>query len=108
MWVANVLLTLPLTFRAVFDALSFDEKWNDFWTGKNGANYYRLASYNMVIFFFATYVPMLMQIASLIFGFVRHKQVKLFRNSVKDGDQSEGTYNEQNAKKKRRRYQEDN
>lgn len=27
-----------------------------------------------------TYVPMLLQIFSLIFGFVRHKQVKVFRS----------------------------
>ena len=39
----------------------------------------------MMIFTFATYLPMLTQILSLIFGFLRHKQVKLFQ-SYDDND----------------------
>ena len=40
----------------------------------------RLAGYNLLIIFFATYVPMLLQISTLIFGFVGKKKVKLFKN----------------------------
>ena len=73
LWIANVLLTLPLTFRAVFDALKSNEAWSDYWS----ANYYSTGCYNILIFTFGTYIPMLTQISSLIFGFVRNKQVKL-------------------------------
>ena len=31
LWTANILLTLPLTFRAVFDGLRKNSSWNDFW-----------------------------------------------------------------------------
>jgi len=53
-----------------------------FWYTSTGYtdNEYKLASYNLIIITFATYVPMLAQIFSLIFGFVRNKQVKLFRS----------------------------
>jgi len=39
-----------------------------------------MAIYNMMIITLATYIPMWMQMFSLIFGFVRNKQVKLFRS----------------------------
>lgn len=78
LWVANVLLTLPLTFRAVFDGLKTNDKWFNFWLAD--ANYYRVAGYNLILFTFGTYMPMMMQMASLIFGFVRNKQVKVFRS----------------------------
>ena len=77
---ANVALTLPLLFRAFFDALRYDsEGWNEFWIDNDG-NYYRLAGYNMLLFCFGTYIPMLTQISTLIFGFVRNKQVKIFQS----------------------------
>ena len=69
------MLTLPLSFRAVFDALYHNESWSDYWS----TNMYTIAIYNALLFFFGSYVPMLMQIFSLVFGFVRHKQVKVFR-----------------------------
>ena len=74
LWIANILLTLPLTFRAVFDAMRSDTEWVDYWFG---SGYYHVAIYNMLIFTLASYLPMLTQISSLIFGFVRNKQVKL-------------------------------
>lgn len=76
LWAANILLTFPLTFRAIFDALRLSENWQAYWFGQQ--NYYKLAVYNVILFTLGTYIPMLMQIASLIFGFVRHKQVKVF------------------------------
>ena len=78
LWMANVLLTFPLTFRAMFDGLRFSDNWFYYWIGSE--NYYRLTGYNILLFTFGTYIPMLMQIGSLIFGFVRHKQVKVFRS----------------------------
>jgi len=79
---ANICLTLPLTFRAFFDAMRYDTKWADFWniSGNGTPSQYKLATYNEVLFIFATYIPILFQISSLVFGFVRHKKVKLFKS----------------------------
>ena len=80
LWWANIALTLPLMFRAFFDAMRSDwPAWNEYWID-NGGNDYRLSGYNMLLFFFGTYVPMLTQISTLIFGFVRNKQVKIFQS----------------------------
>ena len=76
LWTANVLLTLPLTFRAIFDWLTFDDAWYNYWHKDNN----RLAGFNILLIFFATYMPMLLQISTLIFGFVGKKKVKLFKN----------------------------
>ena len=69
LWVANIFLTLPLTFRGIFDALGTNESWNRFWNH----DFYKLAIYNVLVITFSTYLPMVLQISSLIFGFVRHK-----------------------------------
>mgnify|MGYP003884432575 CR=1 FL=1 len=78
LWTANILMTIPLCFRALFDGLRFNEAWWGYWWG-DYLNYYKTATYNVGLFVFATYIPMLMQIFSLIFGFMRNKKVKLFR-----------------------------
>ena len=78
LWVANVVLTFPLTFRAILDALNQDAAWYKWWVQ---GNLYRLTTYNVVIFTLGTYLPALAQITSLVFGFVRQKQqVKLFKH----------------------------
>ena len=84
LWTANILMTVPLTFRAIFDGLTFNKDFFNYWFGD--ANYYRIAVYNTLIFVIATLIPMLMQIFSLIFGFVRTKQVKLFTQYNKFDD----------------------
>jgi hypothetical protein len=78
LWTANILMTLPLSFRALFNALTFCDAWQNYWFGPE-ATFYQMATYNVGLFVFATYIPMLMQIFSLIFGFMRNKKVKLFR-----------------------------
>ena len=72
-------MTIPLCFRAALDALTFNDDWHNFWFGPN-TNYYEGATYNIGIFFFATYIPMLMQIFSLMFGFMKHKKVKMLHS----------------------------
>lgn len=56
LWIANILLTLPLTFRAVFDMMRSDTEWFNYWFG---GGYYHAAIYNMLIFTLASYLPML-------------------------------------------------
>ena len=72
--IATVLLAVPLFFRAVFDGikLCFPSFMNYV-----DSNYTRNALYNMIFFTLTTYLPILSQITSLVFGFLRHKQVKL-------------------------------
>lgn len=64
-------MTVPLTFRAFIDFLSNDDDFEDYWFGEG--NYYKIAIYNSTLFVIATLIPILMQIFSLIFGFVRQK-----------------------------------
>ena len=54
LWIANILLTLPLTFRAVFDFARHNDDWAHYWFE---VNYYRLAGYNMTIITFCTLIP---------------------------------------------------
>ena len=70
---ANCVLTFPLTFRAVFDALKFNEAWVDYWF----SNQVKVALYNLIIITFATYLPMVLQMASLVFGIMRQRAGKL-------------------------------
>lgn len=58
LWFANVVLTLPLLFRAIFDALMNIKAWKEFWTGAH-ANPARDAFYNMLIIGLGTYVPLI-------------------------------------------------
>ena len=82
LWAANCALTFPLTFRAVFDALKVNEAWVDYWF--SGGNT-RAAVYNLIIITFATYLPTVMQMASLIFGFMRQRAGKLEISKKDDG-----------------------
>lgn len=75
-------MTFPLLFRAGFDSLKFNDGWSKFWFGPT-ANDYKFATFNLIIITFATLLPMIMQLFSLIFGFMRQKQVKLFDNGHK-------------------------
>jgi uncharacterized membrane protein len=68
---ATVLLTVPLTFRAVFDGIKIISPDFMAWVD---LNYTRNAIYNFFFFLLTTYLPITGQIMSLVFGFVRHRQ----------------------------------
>ena len=70
MLVATCLLTVPLTFRAIFDGIKivFPSFMNYL-----DQSFMRNAIYNFFFFTLTTYVPIIGQITSLVFGFVRHK-----------------------------------
>ncbi len=68
LWLATLLLALPLTFRAIFDFLAllpFEDKW----ISTEG----RTTTYNMVVFLLVDFLPIISQTASLIFGLMRHR-----------------------------------
>lgn len=62
--------------------MRYDTAWARYWNidGVGEASQYKLATYNELLFIFATYIPILFQISTLVFGFVRHKKVKLFKS----------------------------
>ena len=68
LWLALLALSVPLSIRSILD-FSLDS-WNPETEG--GA-----AAYNMMLFFFTDLIPIIFQIGSLVFGFIRNKQVKL-------------------------------
>ena len=90
LWTANILLTLPLSIRAIVDGLTLVPAWQNYWfpPGDPDDAGYKASIYNVTIFLLATYIPMLMQIFTLIFGFMRNKKVKLLSTfGTKDSKQ---------------------
>ena len=67
---ATCLLTLPLTFRAIFDGVKLGSPDFMNWVDDN---YKRNAIYNFFFFLLTTYLPIVGQIMSLVFGFLRHR-----------------------------------
>lgn len=70
MLIATYLLTVPLTFRAIFDGIKiiFPESMEYI-----NRSYLRNSIYNLFFFLFTTYLPIIGQITSLVFGFARHR-----------------------------------
>ena len=67
---ATLLLTVPLTFRAIFDGIKLISPEFLEWVDQD---YERNAIYNFLFFLLTTYMPIIGQIMSLVFGFVRHR-----------------------------------
>ena len=67
----TIFLTLPLLFRAVLDFMNINDTWDNYWDMTNA----RLSAYNVIFFIMTTYLPILGQVGSLVFGVVRYKQV---------------------------------
>lgn len=65
MWTATILMTLPLSFRAIFDFARINNDSDKVTTE------WRTALYNFVFFLLTTYLPIVFQIGTLVFGFVR-------------------------------------
>ena len=70
MLTATILLTVPLTFRAIFDGVKLISPAFMTWVD---ANMTRNAIYNFIFFLLTTYLPIMGQIMSLVFGYVRHR-----------------------------------
>lgn len=80
-WLATIILSLPLTFRAIFDALiSKNEKFENYFF----KTYKRATSYSISFFFLTTYIPIASQITSLVFGFVRRHKAQSFETQRKN------------------------
>ena len=65
LWTALILLTVPLTLRGILDLFHIEDRMDDW--GKS------LALYNVLFTTVTTFLPILFQISSLVFGFIRHK-----------------------------------
>jgi len=76
LWTATILLALPLSFRGIADFLLQISAIKKALNTKPWAS----ALYNLFFFLLTTYLPILFQILTLVFGFVRHNQGKLFQH----------------------------
>ena len=71
LWAAVIVLSLPLFLRSVTNLC-----WR-FWWEWPADNDFLAALYNDIFSFITDYVPTIGQIGSLVFGFVRNKQIKI-------------------------------
>ena len=85
LWAAVIVLTLPLLLRSLTNIA-----WRYWWTWP--ADEFGEALYNAIFSIITDYIPIVCQIASLVFGFVRKKQVKIVkkkemtRSQISDDD----------------------
>lgn len=56
LWAATILLTLPLTFRSIFDFTRLSDKVQK---SEQGWNDFNVALYNLFVFLLTTYLPIL-------------------------------------------------
>lgn len=70
MLIATCMLTVPLTFRAIFDGIKIVMPTFMLWINDS---FIRNSIYNFFFFILTTYLPIIGQITSLVFGFVRHR-----------------------------------
>ena len=77
LWISVLVLTLPLLVRCIMDSL---QNWKAYYeyTSQN------TALYNLILFFATTYILILSQIATLVFGFVRSQQNKKIGKQKKE------------------------
>lgn len=64
LWTVVLILTFPLVIRCITDSL---QSWKKYYT----FTHRNTALYNLILFMLATYLLILSQIATLVFGFVR-------------------------------------
>ena len=73
LWTALILLTVPLTLRGALDLFHIERHLD-----RRG---YQLAVYNVLFSLTTTFLPIIFQISSLVFGFIRRKQSSLVEDS---------------------------
>lgn len=67
----TILMTVPLAFRAVFDGLkALLPSWADLIDSNNFNN----SLYNFVFFLLTTYLPIVSQMGTLVFGYARYQK----------------------------------
>lgn len=68
LWIACICLTVPLFLRAGINGLRTQPKFEAWWS-----NYENFAATNTLFLVFTTYIPILTQMSSLVFGYLRKK-----------------------------------
>lgn len=81
MYTAVALLAIPLILRSILDYLPDNAFFNFECNNRSTKEAeikcnHSVATYNAVFFVFSTYVPIICQFSTFIFGFVRNKQLK--------------------------------
>ena len=77
LWISVLILTLPLLIRCLMDSL---QNWKAFYN----YTHQNTALYNLIFFLATTYILILSQIATLVFGFVRSQQNKKILKQKKE------------------------
>jgi cytochrome c biogenesis protein CcdA len=77
LWTATILITIPLSFRAIFDFTRIDHNPTNDIVDKEWSK----ALEDSYFFILTTYLPIVFQIGSLVFGFVRKKHASAHRNN---------------------------
>ena len=74
LWLACLLLTLPLLFRAIINfSLNRSTSFSNWWS----SNFVATQTIYLIL---TTYIPIVSQMSSLIFGYLRNKQEKMSNN----------------------------
>lgn len=68
LWGATFALATPLLCRSIFDGLSLNDQWQDWWDDSN------TVLYNTLFFLIVDLTPILTQTTTLVFGVIRHRQ----------------------------------
>jgi hypothetical protein len=68
-----VLMTVPLAFRAVLDGL---KALLPYWAEWIDASTFNNSLYNFFFFLLTTYIPIVSQMGTLVFGYARYKKQK--------------------------------
>jgi len=81
MWTTTILISLPLSIRSIID-------FSNLSTNLDGPEHFWASLYNFLFFLFTTYLPILFQICTLVFGFVRRKQAKQRKRTESEANMS--------------------
>jgi len=68
-----IILTFPVTLRAVLDFVTYN---NENFSAKINDDNGNLIAYQWVFFVFTQVTPILAQMGSFVFGFMRHSQLQ--------------------------------
>ena len=77
LWTALILLSVPLTLRGILDLFHIERHLD-----RRG---YELAVYNVLFTSITTFLPIIFQISSLVFGFIRRKQSAMAEEKPSEG-----------------------
>jgi len=83
LYLAMIILTFPVTLRAVLDFVTYN---NENFSAKINDDNGNLITYQWVFFVFTQVTPILAQMGSFVFGFMRHSQLQQKKKESQEED----------------------